>query len=186
MNGSFFCTFSWEITKNKKIPFLITKTDQSSKIISLLKRLAVDYKIYNESTLTFEVKSLWKDLQPQVHFSLAFYVQKLKKHKIHFLVTNSGQKLNLMSFSDPRPKICVFFICSFFFWWIFFLAGSHGFRGLFGAFCVACMGKFLTIDDECVEIVECSLISNSLTITIFLLSSRYKLCFDEKCRRRIW
>ena len=75
--------------------------------------------LYNESALTFEVKSLWKDLQPKVHFSLVFYVQKLKKHKIHFLVTKSGQKLNLMSFSDPRPKICVFFICQFFFWWIF-------------------------------------------------------------------
>ena len=29
--------------------------------------------LYNDSTLIFEVKSLWKDLLPKVHFSLAFY-----------------------------------------------------------------------------------------------------------------
>ena len=29
--------------------------------------------LYNDSTLIFDVKSLWKDPQPKSHFSLAFY-----------------------------------------------------------------------------------------------------------------
>ena len=71
--------------------------------------------LYNNSTLIFHVNSFWKDLQPKVYFSLAFYAEKLKNDKIHFLVTRSGQKINLMSFSDPRPKNYIYFISELFF-----------------------------------------------------------------------
>ena len=40
-------------------------------------------------------------------------MEKLKNEKIHFFVTKSGQNLNLMIFSDPRPKYCMYFISTF-------------------------------------------------------------------------
>ncbi len=61
------------------------------------------------STLLYHPKSVWKTLQSKAHFSLAFYAEKLKKQKIPFLVTKRGQKLILISNSDPRPPSCVQF-----------------------------------------------------------------------------
>ena len=66
--------------------------------------------LYMNSTVVFRVDPLWKDLQLKAYFSLAFYAEKLKNHKIPFLVTKRGQNQNLMIFSDPRPKNCIFFI----------------------------------------------------------------------------
>ena len=40
--------------------------------------------LYNDSTLIFEVKSLWKDLVPKVHFSLAFMHKSCKNTKYIF------------------------------------------------------------------------------------------------------
>ena len=42
------------------------------------------------STVIFRVNPLWKDLQLKEDFSLAFYEEKLKNHKMYFLVTKSG------------------------------------------------------------------------------------------------
>ena len=66
-----------------------------------------------KSTLIFRVNSLWKDLQLKAYFSLAFYAGKLKNDKMYFLVTKSGQNQNLMTFSNPRPEICIYFISTF-------------------------------------------------------------------------
>ena len=66
-----------------------------------------------KSTVIFRVNSLWKDLQLKAYFSLAFYAGKLKNDKMYFLVTKSGQKLNMGTFSDPRPKIGIYFISTF-------------------------------------------------------------------------
>ena len=65
------------------------------------------------STVIFRVNSLWKDLQLKAYFSLAFYAEKLKNDKMYFLVTKSGQNQNLMTFSNPRPEICIYFISTF-------------------------------------------------------------------------
>eukprot|EP00493_Phyllostaurus_siculus_P020839 UN21164 len=36
------------------------------------------------STVIFRVNPLWKDLQLKAYFSLAFYAEKLKNHKMYF------------------------------------------------------------------------------------------------------
>ena len=47
-----------------------------------------------------------KDLHWKTDFSLPFYAESWKMRKIPFLVTKSGQILNLMSGKIPRPQIC--------------------------------------------------------------------------------
>ena len=47
-----------------------------------------------------------KDLHWKTDFSLPFYAESWKMRKIPFLVTKSGQILNLMSGKVPRPQIC--------------------------------------------------------------------------------
>ena len=47
-----------------------------------------------------------EDLHWKTNFSLRFYAQSWKMRKIQFLVTKSGQILNLMSGKVPRPQIC--------------------------------------------------------------------------------
>ena len=47
-----------------------------------------------------------KDLHWKTDFSLPFYAESWKMRKIQFLVTKSGQILNLMSGKVPRPQIC--------------------------------------------------------------------------------
>ena len=47
-----------------------------------------------------------KDLHWKTNFSLPFYAESWKMRKIPFLVTKSGQILNLMSGKVPRPQIC--------------------------------------------------------------------------------
>ena len=69
--------------------------------------------LYNNSGSSFRFKSILKDLMSKIHFSLAFYAEKLKNNKIHFLVTKSGQNLNLMTFSDARPENYIYFISTF-------------------------------------------------------------------------
>ena len=114
------------------MPFFGYEKRSNSKIISLLKILQVNYiKI---SPLLLTKSHLTTAKSP---FFFGFLCIKIIKHKIHFLVTKSGRNLNMMTFSDPPHKIFVFFISQFFFQWNSFLVGSHGFRGLFGAFCVA-------------------------------------------------
>eukprot|EP00493_Phyllostaurus_siculus_P020836 UN21161 len=49
------------------------------------------------STVIFRVNPLWKDLQLKAYFSLAFYAEKLKNHKIPFLVTKSGRNSKAIS-----------------------------------------------------------------------------------------
>ena len=44
-----------------------------------------------------------------------------------------------MTFSDPRPKFVCFSFLNFWGDQFFFLVGSHGFHGLFGAFCMTCV-----------------------------------------------
>ena len=106
-------------------------------------------------TVIFLVNPLWNDLQLKEDFSLAFYAEKLKNHKIPFLVTKSGWKLFLRTYSDQRPKNCIFFYFLIFLSnQIFFLVGSHGFHGLFGAFCVACSWlKFVSRRGVCIIMI---------------------------------
>ena len=47
--------------------------------------------LYNNSGNIFRIKSILKDLMSKIHFSLAFYAEKLEKIKIQFLVTKRGQ-----------------------------------------------------------------------------------------------
>ena len=68
---------------------------------------------YNSFGIIYRIKSILKDLVIKIDFSLAFYAEKLKNVKIHFLVTKSGQNWNLITFSDPRPKTWVCFISNF-------------------------------------------------------------------------
>ena len=49
------------------------------------------------STVIFCVNPLWKALQVKAYFSLAFYAEKLKNHKIPFLVTKNGQNSKAIS-----------------------------------------------------------------------------------------
>ena len=47
--------------------------------------------LYNNFGIISHIKSILKDLVIKIDFSLAFYAEKLKNVKIHFLVTKSGQ-----------------------------------------------------------------------------------------------
>ena len=47
-------------------------------------------------TVIFRVSSLWKDLQLKAYFSLAFYAEKLKNHKIPFWITKRGQNSKII------------------------------------------------------------------------------------------
>ena len=47
--------------------------------------------LYNSFGIISRIKSILKDLMIKIDFSLAFYAEKLKNVKIHFLVTKSGQ-----------------------------------------------------------------------------------------------
>ena len=69
--------------------------------------------LYNTFRIFFRIQSIFKDLVSKMDFSLAFYAEKLKNVKIHFLVTKSGQNRNLITFSDPRPKTCICLISTF-------------------------------------------------------------------------
>ena len=69
--------------------------------------------LYNRFGIVLRKKSILKNLVSKIDFSLAFYAEKLKNVKIHFLVTKSGQNWNLITFSDPRPKTCIYFISTF-------------------------------------------------------------------------
>ena len=91
----------------------------------------------------YHMKSILKDQAREimeVHFSVVFYERNPKNKKISFLVTKSGQNLDLTIFYRRTIiKLCIF---TFFnkFWTIFFLMiRSHGFDGLFAAFDVACI-----------------------------------------------
>merc|ERR1711951_99177 len=108
ITSTFSLALYTEKLKNDKIRFLVTKRGDNS-------------------TLIFHVNSFWKDLQPKVYFSLAFYAENLKNDKIHFLVTKSGQKMNLISFSDPRPKNCIYFISTFLWKWALHTSSGGGY-----------------------------------------------------------
>ena len=68
---------------------------------------------YKSFGIIYRSRSILKDLARKAYFSLVFYAEKLKNNKIHFLVTKSGQKLNLMTFSDARPENYIYFISTF-------------------------------------------------------------------------
>ena len=71
--GSLFCTTClWNHEKKAKIPFLVTQTRQNSTTKKIIFE-NFGGRLYNDSALIFDDKSLWKDLQPKAYFSLAFY-----------------------------------------------------------------------------------------------------------------
>ena len=82
--------------------------------------------LYNSFGIISRIKSILKDLVIKIDFSLAFYAEKLKNVKIHFLVTKSGQNWNLITFSDPRPKTCVCFIYTFLWIWALHTSSRGG------------------------------------------------------------
>ena len=47
--------------------------------------------LYNSFGIICRIESILMDLVMKIDFSLAFYAEKLKNVKIHFLVTKSGQ-----------------------------------------------------------------------------------------------
>ena len=87
-------------------------------------------QVFGNAVIHYHTKSILKDLARktiEVHFSLTFYVQNPKNKKIPFLVTKSGQNLNLTLFyRRMTSKLC---IISFFndFWSNFF----HGQKSWF-------------------------------------------------------
>ena len=94
------------------------------KLISFLK--ALDVHFFGNAVIHYDTKSILKDLVSKIHFSLAFYAEKLKNHKIHFLVTKSGQNYNLITFLDPRPKNCIYFISNFPWTWALHTSSGGG------------------------------------------------------------
>ena len=88
------------------------------------------------------MKSILKDPAREtieVYFSFVFYEKKKTKNKkTQFLVTKSGQNLDLTIFYRRTIiKLCIFAFFNNFWTIFFFMVRSHGFDGLFGAFDVA-------------------------------------------------
>ena len=98
---AFLYSFLGNQKQNRKYRFWLQKRVKIQKDITFEK---FGGWLYNDSALIFDVKSLWKDLQPKITFFFSVLCIKTKKK---ILVTKSGQNLNLMTFSNPRPKYCI-------------------------------------------------------------------------------
>ena len=113
-NTFFFSILCGKAEKDQNTLFGYKKGSKSN--INIIFEIFGGY-LYNNSGNIFRIKSILKNLMSKMHFSLAFYAKKLKNHKIHFLVTKSGQNYNLITFLDLRPKNCIYFISNFLWTW---------------------------------------------------------------------
>ena len=63
--------------------------------------------LYNSFGIIYRIKSILKDLMSKVHFSLMFYVEKLEKIIIQFLVTKTGQNRKKILFLKSLEVIYI-------------------------------------------------------------------------------
>ena len=82
-NAFFFSVLCGKAGKDQNTVFDYKKGSKSN--INMIFEIFGGY-LYNNSGNIFRIKSILKDLVSKIHFSLAFYAEKLKNHKIHFLL----------------------------------------------------------------------------------------------------
>ena len=59
------------------------------------------------STVIFRVNPIWNDLQLKEDFSLAFYAEKLKNHKMKVVIPSTACRHKKMVFSTPHDEFCI-------------------------------------------------------------------------------